>query len=441
MLQKLLMLIESFDGLLLEDKVDFISAKQGDKVWAAYEQDPTPNKPKFTNASEVIKYLADNISEKHLQKIVNWYQQSQILLGDIGNIKTLIDAFEKVKPKLEKKDLNQYKDVDDLRVVMDVEEPVSNKQKERDYVKALYDKNEIETFYKDSSITVSIPKTEEASKFLGRGTKWCTAADKDNMFDNYNSKGKLYVIDCKNGEKYQFYFAKKISENEYRDAGDESINLFELVNKYPSLIKAFSIVAFDANVIELMKGEDIPHLTDKKKVDIFNNNPHVNDFDLSSDLLYWASINMGKLGVYGYHLSKTIGDFLTQRIDNNSGWERVIDSPIILNGFEPDGLLDHVILPLLRDFNDKNEFIETLFNGGEDNPVLTIIKKSKTTHKELLQVIIEVIAEDFNRKEIKICVDEIKKDKESFDIFLNIIKTNSDLPEEFLSTLESLGVI
>ena len=38
---------------------------------------------------------------------------------------------------------------------------------------------------------LSIPETEEASCELGRGTKWCTAAEKNNMFDSYSQKGLL----------------------------------------------------------------------------------------------------------------------------------------------------------------------------------------------------------------------------------------------------------
>lgn len=32
---------------------------------------------------------------------------------------------------------------------------------------------------------LSMPLTEEGSKALGRGTKWCTAGDKDNRFKTY----------------------------------------------------------------------------------------------------------------------------------------------------------------------------------------------------------------------------------------------------------------
>lgn len=439
MLQKLLMLIESFEGMLLEDKVDFITTNQGDKIWGAYEQDPTPNKLKFNTASEVIKYLADNISEKHLQKIVNWYQQSQILLGDVSNIKTLIDTFEKVKPKLEKKDLNQYKDVDDLRIVMDVGEHVSNKQKEREYVKQLYDNKDIETFYKDGDITVTIPKTKEGAIFLGRGTKWCTSAKEENMFGYYKGSGTLYVINCKNGDKYQFYIAKKTIENEYRDDGDNSVDLNTIVNKHPSLVNAFSTIAFDKGIIELM--DTVNNLSEIKKGEVFSNNPYINDFSLGNDFFYWFTLNMSKFDKFGWNLSIAISKFLFQRIDYLTDWKKVIDNPVVINGFDPDVLFDHLIDPLLRDMNDTVGFIETLFKGGTENPVLSLLKKDKKIHTKMIQFIIDKMGDDYNTTEIKSMIRAIKKDKESFDILLSIVSKDKDTYYLINDSLEALGVL
>jgi len=55
--------------------------------------------------------------------------------------------------------------------------------------------------------TVYQPTSEIGSKFYGRNTKWCTAADKNNMFCHYNEKGKFYIIQNQDNptDKYQYH--------------------------------------------------------------------------------------------------------------------------------------------------------------------------------------------------------------------------------------------
>lgn len=55
--------------------------------------------------------------------------------------------------------------------------------------------------------TVYQPTSEIGSNFYGRNTKWCTAADKNNMFCHYNEKGKFYIIQNQDNptDKYQYH--------------------------------------------------------------------------------------------------------------------------------------------------------------------------------------------------------------------------------------------
>ena len=63
---------------------------------------------------------------------------------------------------------------------------------------------ESKIFIKSDTLTVVIPKTEYASKWWGRGTQWCTAGDKDNLFNNYYQDGPLIII-IVNGVKTQLH--------------------------------------------------------------------------------------------------------------------------------------------------------------------------------------------------------------------------------------------
>jgi len=85
---------------------------------------------------------------------------------------------------------------------------------------------------------LAIPETQEASCELGRGTKWCTAAAKDNMFDQYSEDGPLYVWRDKNGKKYQFHFETA----QFMDSKDVPIDARTIEyfrTKHPVLSKLF----------------------------------------------------------------------------------------------------------------------------------------------------------------------------------------------------------
>lgn len=86
---------------------------------------------------------------------------------------------------------------------------------------------------------LAIPETEEASCELGRGTKWCTAAEKNNMFDSYSQQGPLYVWRDKNGEKYQFHF----EATQFMDSKDHPIDAKTIAyfrTKHPVTSKLFA---------------------------------------------------------------------------------------------------------------------------------------------------------------------------------------------------------
>jgi hypothetical protein len=266
MFQQLLLLVESFDSMLLEDKVEFITAKQGDKLWDAYEKDKGAGKPKLKDAAEVVKYIADHISDKHLQKLANWYQQGDYFLEDAGKIKDSIEKFEKVRKKVEKKDLSQYKtsaELDAAIAPFDEDDTKSNKQLNREYVAKLFKEKEAELFYEGGGVKIIIPKTEEASKYFGKGTRWCTAAEKNNMFAHYNKPGApLYIIICDNGEKYQFHF----KTGQFMNAEDRPVNVGEIAKKCPVLYDAFEKEAEKWGVMGLI---DPKKLTDEIVADIF----------------------------------------------------------------------------------------------------------------------------------------------------------------------------
>lgn len=92
-----------------------------------------------------------------------------------------------------------------------------------------------EVIVDNNEFLIMTPKTIKASCALGKGTEWCTAkypeGDERNAFEEYSQKGPLYVIfDKRDGKRYQFHFAFRTNEIEFKNEknkefiGDKNIN-------------------------------------------------------------------------------------------------------------------------------------------------------------------------------------------------------------------------
>ena len=86
-------------------------------------------------------------------------------------------------------------------------------RREREAVRA-----ESEILLEQDGWTVAIPKTERAAKWWGRGTRWCTAAEQENMFSRYHREGPLVAIVRPDGAKFQFHGQTQ----QFMDAADRS---------------------------------------------------------------------------------------------------------------------------------------------------------------------------------------------------------------------------
>ena len=70
-------------------------------------------------------------------------------------------------------------------------------------------------------VFVYTPTTENGARYYGRNTRWCTAAEGQNMFNYYNGKGQLYIIQSKTDPKLKFQI--HIQENQIANDKDEMI--------------------------------------------------------------------------------------------------------------------------------------------------------------------------------------------------------------------------
>jgi hypothetical protein len=103
-----------------------------------------------------------------------------------------------------------------------------------------------------------------ASKFWGQNTKWCTAAEKNNMFETYASEGPIYVLIPKTpsfpGEKYQISFRS----NEFKDKENNDIdNLrYFLTEQFGDLTQFFDKLdpGIISKLVFMVDPKDIRHI-------------------------------------------------------------------------------------------------------------------------------------------------------------------------------------
>jgi len=194
----------NFLELLKEGKVEDFKEKYGRKFSTDHLNKITSSVPK--KYLEWVGKVIDDVNfDENIQKLVDG-----------------INKFEKHSTNLPLTDINQYKSLDQLlKGISDYE----NKPR-RDFKQV---KGGI-VVYDDGRYFVVNPSDHETSCYYGKGTKWCTAADSDIHFKQFNEDGKLfYILDRSkptNDPTYKVALLKKFDGNEtFYDAKDETFNV------------------------------------------------------------------------------------------------------------------------------------------------------------------------------------------------------------------------
>ena len=201
--------------------------------------DPTPNK-------EFAFWLCLNYANNNPK-----YNGGIRRFEDISS--RAIPALEKFKALLRKPNLNPplvVRDINQIRGLSQLEniieqygekETTSSSEQASKEEQQLVQTNQAKILYNDNQIKVLIPETQKASCFFGKGTRWCTAATKNNMFSSYaKPNDPLYIIIIKGtNEKYQVHYGT----GQFMNANDEPIDPNELADRYPILWKIFTPIA------------------------------------------------------------------------------------------------------------------------------------------------------------------------------------------------------
>lgn len=214
--------------LLQEDRIDFLTQQYGQKILDVI-RNMVPS-PGGHNASldYWVKHLAQydpSGDKKYLQWIIRMVIAGRIRVDeDLEQTLEDLKRFDELKPHLEPalRDINRYRSPGDLanQVLLPHEDTVTDSQRKQDAEQDEKAKEYVRVVYDGPEGKVLEPTTEGAACFLGRGTRWCTAARNNNAFHRYNQPGDpLYVILTPDGRKAQFHFGSQ----QFMDEQDDEI--------------------------------------------------------------------------------------------------------------------------------------------------------------------------------------------------------------------------
>lgn len=156
--------------------------------------------------------VSTNLEREKLGMYAKWllvrYRKNQLLLEDLYKTYEYFPVFDRLRlsNRLTVKDINKYKS---LAEIYEAINPFLEQELEasKGELERLIKKNQAIKLYEDERFIVIHPKTHSAGVLYGRGTRWCTTSPDTQIFENYNSKGKLYIIiDKERKRKYQFHF-------------------------------------------------------------------------------------------------------------------------------------------------------------------------------------------------------------------------------------------
>lgn len=210
---------------LLEYRRDVTIQKQGTALVSAAQR----NEDNDFTAEQIVTGLEKmdpTKNKSYMMWLIRQYTNGKMRLEDAPRIRTALAAYHQAKPQLpqQQRDVNRF-DLHSLEDLVDsfgqsnqgqIQDKTQNKYKNIEDLDILYD---------GPLGLLAIPKTEEASCEIGSGTRWCTAARENNLFDYYTQQAPLYVfIERPGNTKYQFHFAIKKSRPQMMDARDRSIS-------------------------------------------------------------------------------------------------------------------------------------------------------------------------------------------------------------------------
>ena len=173
----------SLKTILLEGRVEDVYTKrisgESPQIEKIYYDEIVPGSASINPNHKYLDWITKNWSPTDVEGDEITHNLKEILLA--------VSKFDTQNQRLKIKDLNQYKNIDQL---FDTLQKLGQTAR-----RTVEISDEVDRIYEDNRFVVVVPKTHKSSCYYGAGTKWCTASkDTDSHFSNYKSSGELYYI-------------------------------------------------------------------------------------------------------------------------------------------------------------------------------------------------------------------------------------------------------
>ena len=173
----------SLKTILLEGRVEDVYTKrisgESPQIEKIYYDEIVPGSASINPNHKYLDWITKNWSPTDVEGDEITHNLKEILLA--------VSKFDTQNQRLKIKDLNQYKNLDQL---FDTLQKLGQTAR-----RTVEISDEVDRIYEDNRFVVVVPKTHKSSCYYGAGTKWCTASkDTDSHFSNYKSSGELYYI-------------------------------------------------------------------------------------------------------------------------------------------------------------------------------------------------------------------------------------------------------
>jgi hypothetical protein len=397
------MLTESYKKRLLELSgiLSEITSKEAfDKFYSDTTKFPAlkGDEELFNKINDTIPSDNNQFNRGYFEWLYRLYAKGNLPINKLEKVKDYLQLFKtyiNVIPQ-EYRDINKLKSLDDLyNVVREFEGkediiPVSKTQQ----IKKI--KEEVDKVYDDGDWIVLVPTTERAACIVGKGTKWCTSADENNMFESYYDEGNLYIIiDKSNNKKYQLHIERK----EFKDETNNDIEVLHF----------FDYVAEGSNLFDFFKDES----------------------ELFHEFILFEGIDELANGGYSETFNELINDIYYR------------DSKIEITELRKDAALD-----LMREYapyNDDLIYYGFVFEKNPENITqnqIVDLLQNKNIEEETLERIFEHLKEiGFDFEETNIDVNEYVKAKENLEKLNKKINVNYTLDNGYVLRINSLDVL
>lgn len=171
---------------------------------------------------------------KYSKWLLVMYQKNAFTPQNFLKVKQYLEFYNKFINRIEKKDINQIKSVEELKSIVKPFMDNSNQPTSKTMALKTMKLKEAMKVYEDDRWLVIVPFTKEAAMEYGKHTKWCTSGREDNRFDRYvRERGNLYImVDKAENKKYQF----QPSTWEFNNEKNESADINNIDGATPGLI-------------------------------------------------------------------------------------------------------------------------------------------------------------------------------------------------------------